>query len=213
MLLFKFRQSSLFVLSHSPENTEIKCARRNYLPLYIWIFSIASKIQPFVALIAPSSANSRILIYCNVMSHPSEKLATSCLSARVGQCHRQNNEAHETNTISPFHFPHCLFFPSFSFSLALGHVLIPFSKSKGFFLSVWLVKGYQIVLKCYRAQPSDLGYFQVSSVFSFLYHRNPFHVAPRLFHTSRLKSVFPPRHGRNITCILNSTLRANQDFF
>lgn len=63
------------------------CHKKLFASLYIWIFSLASKMPPFVALIAPWSANSRILIHSNVMSHPSEKLATSCLSARVGQSH------------------------------------------------------------------------------------------------------------------------------
>lgn len=119
-------------------------------------------MPPFVALIAPSSANSRTLIYSNVMSHPSGKLATSCLSARVGQSHRQNNEACQTNATSLFHFPPCLFFPSFHFSLALGHILIPFSKSKGFCLSLWLRKGYHIELNCYRGSAFR---FRLLSVF------------------------------------------------
>lgn len=115
----------------------------------------------FVALIAPSSGNSRILIYSNVTSRPSEKLATSCLSARVGQSHTQNNEASQTNATSPSHFPHCLFFPSFYFSFALGHILIPFSKSNSFFLSVWLMKGYHVELNCYRGSAFRFGLLSV----------------------------------------------------
>ena len=126
-------------------------------------------MPPFVALIALSSAGSRILKYSNVMRCPSEKLATSCLSARVGHRHTQNNEACQTNATFPFHFPHCLFFPSFYFSFAPGHILIPFSKSKGFFLSVWLIKGYHVELNCYRGSAfrfglgSDLLSFQATS--------------------------------------------------
>lgn len=118
-------------------------------------------MPPFVALIAPSSGNSRILVYSNVMSQPSEKLATSCLSARVGQSHTQNNEACQTKATSPFHFPHRVFFPSFHFSFALGHISIPFSKSKGFFLSVQLVKGYHIELNCYRGSAFRFGLLSV----------------------------------------------------
>lgn len=74
MLVFKFRQSSLFVLSpFSLKYWDKTCHKKLFASLCIWIFSIASKMPPFVALIAPPSANSRILIYSNMMSHPSEK--------------------------------------------------------------------------------------------------------------------------------------------
>lgn len=162
MLVFRFRQSSLFVWTpFSFKYSDKICHKKLFASLYIWIFSTASKIPPFVALLATSSANSRILIYSNMMSRPSEKLATSCLSPQVGQSHTQDNEACQTNATSLFHFPHCLCFPPFYFSFALGCILIPFSKSKGFFLSVWLTKCYYIELNCYRGSAFGFGLLSV----------------------------------------------------
>lgn len=158
MLVFKFRQSSLFVWTpFSFKYSEKICHKKLFASLYIWIFSTASKIPPFVALLDPSSANSRILIYSNMMNRTSKKLATSCLSARVGQSHMQNNEAVRQTPLLCFTF---LTASASLFSISLlplGHILIPFSKSKGFFLSVWLTKGYYVELNCYSSSAFRFG--------------------------------------------------------
>lgn len=59
----------------------------------------------------------------------------------------------------PFHFPHCLFFPSFPFSFALGHISIHSQNQKVF---SFLYGSRKVAMQSQiatGAQPSNLGCF------------------------------------------------------
>lgn len=106
------------------------CLQKLFASMYIWIFSIAHKMPPFVVLIALSSANSRTLICSKVVRRPSEDLATSCPSARGGQSHTQNNDAVTQTPLLPFTFPTAS--SSFLFLLCLRPYLDSIAKIKRF---------------------------------------------------------------------------------
>lgn len=61
--------------------------------------------------------NSGISLYSNLMSHSLEKLPLLEQAKVTGKTARPVNQCHFL-----FHFPHCLFLPSFPFAFAPGHI-------------------------------------------------------------------------------------------
>lgn len=104
------------------------CLRKLFASMYIWVFSMAPKMPPFVALTAPPPANSRSLVYSKLVRRPSEDLATSCPCAWGGQSHTRYNDAVRQTPLLPFTFPTAS--SSFLFLLCPRPYLIPIPKIK-----------------------------------------------------------------------------------